>query len=61
MDGIQIPPRLALVNADEATVIGLRLMRYFVKLRDRRHREELVALAERLLNEEEGRPIEPAD
>jgi len=30
-------------------------------LRSQRHREELIALAERLLEEEEKMPAEPAD
>ena len=46
----------AALNADETTAFGLRLMRSFLRLRDRRHREELIALAERLANEEEKYP-----
>jgi hypothetical protein len=56
-----MPPRLALLNADEATAVGLRLLKCFLALRDRRNREELIALAERLLKEEEKKPTSPAD
>lgn len=54
-----MPPRLALLNADEATAVGLRLLKCFLALRDRRNREELIALAERLLKEEEKKADEP--
>jgi hypothetical protein len=52
---------LAILKADEATAIGLRLMKCFLTLRSPRHREELIALAERLVKEEEKLPAEPAD
>ena len=61
MDRIQMPPSLALLNADETTAVGLRLMKCFLTLRSQRHREELIALAERLVREEEKMPAEPAD
>ena len=61
MDRVQVPPKLALLNADETTVVGLRLMKCFLTLRSRRHREELIALAEQLVKEEEKMPAEPAD
>ncbi|HWZ38966.1 MAG TPA: hypothetical protein VNY08_11770 [Bradyrhizobium sp.] len=60
MDRISMPPQLALLNADEATAVGLRLLKCFLALRDRRNREELLALAERLLTEEEKTPSGPA-
>jgi len=53
VDRIPVPPQLALLNADETTAVGLRLLKCFLVLRDRRHREELIALAERLVREEE--------
>jgi hypothetical protein len=56
-----MPPQLALLNADETTAVGLRLMKCFLTLRSRRHRAELIALAERLVEEEEKTPAEPAD
>jgi hypothetical protein len=56
---MQLKP--AALNADETTAFGLRLMRSFLKLRDRRHREELIALAERLANEEEKYPAGVGD
>ena len=56
MDHVQMQLVPAALNADETTAFGLRLMRSFLKLRDRRHREELIALAERLANEEEKYP-----
>jgi hypothetical protein len=61
VDRIQMPPKLAALNADETTALGLRLMRCFLTLRDRRHRVQLLALAERLVKEEEKAPAEPAD
>ena len=61
MDRVQVPPKLALLNADETTAIGLRLMKCFLTLRSQRHREELIALAEQLVREEEKLPAEPAD
>jgi hypothetical protein len=61
VDRIQMPPKLAALNADETTALGLRLMKCFLTLRDRRHRAQLLALAERLVKEEEAAPVEPAD
>ena len=61
VDRIQMPPKFAGLNADEMTALGLRLMKCFLTLRDRRHRQELIALAERLVKEEERMPAEPAD
>jgi hypothetical protein len=61
VDRIQMPPKLVALNADETTAVGLRLMKCFLTLRDRRHRQELIALAERLVKEEERMPAEPAD
>jgi hypothetical protein len=60
-DRIEMPPKLAALKTDEATASGLRLMRSFLKLRERRHRDELIALAERLVKEEHKHPLEPAD
>ena len=56
-----MPPKLVALNADETTAVGLRLMKCFLTLRDRRHRQELIALAEQLVKEEERMPAEPAD
>jgi hypothetical protein len=61
VDRIQMPPQLALLNADETTAVGLRLLKCFLALRDRSHRAELIALAERLVKKEEKAPAEPAD
>jgi hypothetical protein len=61
VDRIQMPPKLAALNADETTTLGLRLMKCFLTLRDRRHRAQLLALAERLVKDEEKAPVEPAD
>jgi hypothetical protein len=60
VDRIQVPPRLDLLNADETTAVGLRLMKCFLTLRNWRHREELIALAERLVQKEKI-SAEPAD
>jgi hypothetical protein len=57
---MKMPPRLDLLDADETTGIGLRLMKCFLTLRSRRNREELVALAEQLVREEKISP-ESAD
>lgn len=56
-----MPPKLAALKSDEAAVFGLRLMKSFLKLKSRAHREELIALAERMLEEEEKYPVEPGD
>ena len=58
MDPREMPPKLAAAKADEATVLGHRLLKSFHKLRLTRHREQLIALAE-LLVEEEKCPAEP--
>ena len=56
-----MPPKLAALETDEATVCGLRLMRSFLKLSEQRHRDEVIALAERLVEEKRKYPAEPAD
>jgi hypothetical protein len=56
MDLTPMQPKHAALSADETTVFGLRLMRNFLRLRERRHREEIIALAERLAIEEEKCP-----
>jgi hypothetical protein len=56
-----MPPKFAALRADEMTAFGLRLMRSFLKLRERRHREEVIALAERLVEQELKCPAEPGD
>jgi hypothetical protein len=61
MNSIPMPPKLAALKGDESTVFGLRLMRCFFRLRSRAHRNELMALAERLLEEESKYPAEPDD
>jgi hypothetical protein len=52
-------PQLAALKADEATILGHRLLKSFHKLRVTQHREQLIALAELLLEEEEKCPAEP--
>jgi hypothetical protein len=61
VDRIEMPPKPAALETDEATVCGLRLLRSFLKLREQRHRDEVIALAERLVEEERKYPVEPAD
>lgn len=56
-----MPSKFAGLNADEITAAGLRLMKCFLTLRDRRNRAQLLALAERLVKEEENAPVAPAD
>jgi hypothetical protein len=60
VDRIEMPPKLAALKTDAATASGLRLMRSFLKLRKRQHRDELIALAERLVEEERKSSVEPA-
>jgi hypothetical protein len=60
VDRIKMPPRLDLLDADETTAVGLRLMKCFLALRSRRNREELIALAEQLVQKEKISP-EPGD
>jgi len=55
-----MPPKLSALTADEATVLGHRLLKSFHKLRSTLHREQLIALAERLVEDEERHPAEPA-
>jgi hypothetical protein len=54
-----MPPKIVAVKADEATILGHRLLKSFHKLRATRHREQLIALAELLVEEEERYPAEP--
>jgi hypothetical protein len=61
MDRIPMPPKLAALQADETTVFGLRLMKSFLRLRHRAHRNELIAFAERLVEKEEKISIEPGE
>ncbi len=56
-----MPPKLAALKADETTAFGLRLMKSFLALRSRRRREELIAFAERMVEEEQKSPAEPGD
>jgi hypothetical protein len=56
-----MPPKLAALKADEVTAFGLRLMRSFLALRSKRRREEVIAFAERLLEEERKAPAETSD
>jgi hypothetical protein len=58
MDRISMPPKLVALQADETMAFGLRLMRSFLKLRDRAHRSELIALAERLVEKEAKYSVE---
>ena len=56
-----MPPKLAELNGDEVTMFGLRLMKSFLKLRSRKRREELIALAERMVEEEAKYPAGSGD
>src|SRR3954452_1153504 len=49
---MEMPPKLASLKSDQTTASALRLMRIFLKLRNLRHREEVIALAERLVEQE---------
>lgn len=61
MNSIPMPPESAGSKSDEVTVSGLRLMKSFLQLRDGAHREELIALAERLTEQEAKFPAAPGD
>jgi len=61
VNSIPMPPKFAALKSDEATVFGLRLMKSFLKLRSRARREEIIALAERMVEEESKYPVEPGD
>jgi hypothetical protein len=61
MDRIPMPPKLVALQADETTMFGLRLMKSFLKLRDRAHRGELIAFAERLVEKEEEVSVDPGE
>jgi hypothetical protein len=56
-----MPPKYAALEADEATILGHRLLKFFHRLRLKRHREQLIALAELLAEEEERYPEAPGD
>jgi len=58
---VQMQSNLAALKVDETTALGLRLMRSFLKLRSLRHREEVIALAEQLANEEARYQAEAGD
>jgi hypothetical protein len=60
VDRIEMPSKLAAWDTDEAMVRGPRLLRSFLKLREQRHRDKVIALAERLVEEERRDPVEPA-
>lgn len=61
MSSTPMPPKLAALKADPATVSALRLMKCFLQLRSDARREKLIALAERMLEEEEKYPVAPDD
>jgi hypothetical protein len=52
-DCVMMQPKPAAFETDAMTLLGLRLMRSFLQLRDGDRREQLVAFAERLVREEE--------
>ncbi len=59
MDSMNTPSNLYVLEVDEATLLGHRLLKAFHKLRLKRHREQLIALAERLVEDEERYPAGP--
>jgi len=56
-----MPPKLASLKSDQTTASALRLMRIFLKLRNLRHREQVIELAERLAEQETRDRAVPAD
>ncbi len=61
MNPTQMPPERAALELDETTILGHRLLKSFHKLRLKRHRKQLIAMAEWLVEEEEKYPAEPDD
>jgi hypothetical protein len=57
----KMPPRFAALNADERTIAGLRLLKSFLKLRVKPHCDQLIAFAERLVEEEAKHLAEPGN
>jgi len=49
---IRLIPKFSAFESDENTIAGLRLMRCFLRLKSSARRQELIAVAERLLEEE---------
>jgi hypothetical protein len=60
-NSIPMPPESAALKGDEVTISGLRLIKSFLQLRNSAHREELIALAERLMEQESKFPAAPGD
>jgi hypothetical protein len=58
---IKMPLRFAALNVDERTIAGLRLLKSFLKLRVKPHRDQLIAFAERLVEEEAKHLAEPGN
>jgi hypothetical protein len=58
---MQMPPKYAALNADERTAAGLRLLKSFLKLRVKPHRDQLIAFAERLVEEEAKQMVDPGN
>jgi hypothetical protein len=56
-----MPPKYAALNADESTIGGLRLVKSFLKLRIKLHRDQLIAFAERLVEEEAKHMVDPGN
>jgi len=52
MSSIRLVPKFSVFKGDEKAISGLRLMRCFLRLKGRARREELIAVAERMLEED---------
>lgn len=59
MNVIPMPPKPEDLKADEITINALRLMKCFFQLRSRNRREELIMLAEQMLEKDGKGPVEP--
>lgn len=59
MNVIPMPPKPEELQTDETTIGALRLVKCFFKLRSKSHREELIMLAEQMLEKESKVPVEP--
>jgi hypothetical protein len=58
MNVIPMPPKPEELKNDEIAIGALRLVKCFFKLRSRTHREELIALAQQILEKDSKGPGE---
>jgi len=61
MNVIPMPPKPEELKTDEIATGALRLVKCFFKLRSRAHREELITLAEQVLEKDSKDQAEPGE